>query len=112
MITEAAGGVRDLPNIVLGVLEKFDLDLVARAVGNLPRDRRHDIVGSEWLRTTPDGTTGALKTLTLVACLAAMLALGRGTAATADDLYRARTIVTGQEEEGRSAGFAECLECG
>jgi hypothetical protein len=23
MITEAAGGVRDLPNIVLGVLEKF-----------------------------------------------------------------------------------------
>jgi uncharacterized protein len=92
------------------VLEEFDLDLVARAVGNLPRDRRHDIVGSEWLRTMPDGTAGALKTLTLVACLAAMLALGRGTAAAADDLYWARTIVTGQGEEGRSAGFAECLE--
>jgi hypothetical protein len=38
-----------------------------------------------------------------------MLALSRGTAAAADDLYRARTIVTGQGEEGRSAGFAECL---
>ncbi|HYZ26251.1 MAG TPA: DUF2066 domain-containing protein [Geminicoccaceae bacterium] len=47
-----------------------------------------------------------------IACLAAMLALGCGSAGagSVDDLYRAQTIVTGQGEESRRLGFAECLE--
>jgi uncharacterized protein len=45
-----------------------------------------------------------------IACLGAMLASGAGAAGTVDDLYRAQTIVTGQGEEDRPRGFAECLE--
>ena len=47
-----------------------------------------------------------------IACLAAMLALGCGSAGagSVDDLYRAQTIVTGQGEESRRLGFADCLE--
>jgi uncharacterized protein len=57
------------------------------------------------------GRHGALRILALVACLAAMLALGRGTAAdNNDDLYRTQAIVTGQGEESRGLGFAACLE--
>jgi hypothetical protein len=45
-----------------------------------------------------------------IGCLGALLASGCGAAAgTVDDLYRAQTIVTGQAEEGRARGFAECL---
>jgi hypothetical protein len=39
-----------------------------------------------------------------------MLILGAATAAEIDDLYQGQTIVTGEREETRGPGFAECLE--
>jgi hypothetical protein len=54
----------------------------------------------------------ASKIAAAIAFLAATLTLSCATAAagTVDDLYRARTIVTGQGEASRRLGFAECLE--
>jgi len=48
----------------------------------------------------------------LAAPLAAlvMLIFGAATAAEIDDLYQGQTIVTGEREETRGPGFAECLE--
>jgi hypothetical protein len=48
----------------------------------------------------------------VLARLAAMVLLGFGNASAADveDLYQAKTIVTGQGEESRRVGFAGCLE--
>jgi uncharacterized protein len=47
----------------------------------------------------------------LIICLAATLTLGGGAAAAAgDDLYQAQTVVTGQGEESRGVGFADCLQ--
>ena len=48
-------------------------------------------------------TVAASVALALTCCYVAL-------AATADDLYRAQTIVTGQGETNRLAGFAICLE--
>jgi hypothetical protein len=46
-----------------------------------------------------------------IGCLAALLTFGGGTAAgKVVDLYEAQTIVTGQGEESRRLGFADCLE--
>ena len=46
----------------------------------------------------------------LIACLAALLTFNGGAAAgEVDDLYQARTIVTGQGEASRRGGFADCL---
>lgn len=42
--------------------------------------------------------------------LAALLVCGAARAETQQDLYRARTIVTGQGEANRLAGFAACLD--
>jgi uncharacterized protein len=39
----------------------------------------------------------------------ALAMYGNATAATVEDLYQAQTILTGQGEEGRPQGFAECL---
>jgi uncharacterized protein len=63
-------------------------------------------------RERRDGMTDAWKIAASIGWLAALLALGCGTAGAADvdALYRARTIVTGQGEPGRSLGLAECLE--
>jgi uncharacterized protein len=53
----------------------------------------------------------AAKISALIICLMATVTLGCGAAAAAgDDLYRAQTIVTGQGEESRRVGFAECLQ--
>jgi hypothetical protein len=54
----------------------------------------------------------AFRLVFAAASLAAGLWLGDGPAYAVDaaDLYRARTIVTGQEEPTRSRGFAECLK--
>src|SRR5438552_13972107 len=48
----------------------------------------------------------------LTAPLAAlvMLVCGAATAAEIEDLYQGQTIVTGEREETRGPGFAECLE--
>jgi hypothetical protein len=46
----------------------------------------------------------------LAAILLAMLGLGAAMPATANDLYRTQTIVTGQLEPNRLIGFAVCLE--
>jgi uncharacterized protein len=64
------------------------------------------------VQETPNGMATASKVAAAIACLAVMLAFGCGAAAagTVDDLYRARIIVTGQGEESRRLGFAECLE--
>src|SRR3954471_10226688 len=45
-------------------------------------------------------------------CLGLWLIVGlcHGARAETDDLYRAQTIVTGQGEDNRRAGFAICLE--
>jgi hypothetical protein len=45
-----------------------------------------------------------------VACLAALFTFGSDAAQNVDDLYQARTIVTGQRKESRRVGFADCLE--
>jgi uncharacterized protein len=47
----------------------------------------------------------------LIACLTALLILVCGSAAAAvvEDLYQAQTIVTGQTDENRGTGFAQCL---
>jgi len=47
-------------------------------------------------------------TAPLIALL--MLVCGVATAAEIDDLYQGQTIVTGEREETRGPGFAECLE--
>jgi hypothetical protein len=53
----------------------------------------------------------AAKIFALIICLVATVTLGCGAAAAAaDDLYQARTIVTGQGEESRGIGFADCLQ--
>jgi hypothetical protein len=44
------------------------------------------------------------------AMLVAVLCLGTATRATANDLYRTQTLVTGQGEPNRLIGFAVCLE--
>src|SRR5437879_3561169 len=44
------------------------------------------------------------------AVLVAVLSLGVAIPATASDLYRTQTIVTGQGEPNRLIGFAVCLE--
>jgi uncharacterized protein len=64
------------------------------------------------VQETLNGMATAWKVAASIACLAGMLAFGCSAAAagTVDDLYRARTIVTGQGEESRRLGFAECLE--
>src|SRR5260221_4071849 len=48
----------------------------------------------------------------LTAPLTALLVLlcGAATAAEIEDLYQGQTIVTGEREETRAPGFAECLE--
>jgi hypothetical protein len=45
-----------------------------------------------------------------IVLLLAFLVLAHGAAIAADDLYQARTIVTGQMEATRRVGFAQCLE--
>jgi uncharacterized protein len=58
-----------------------------------------------------DDMADALKIAASIACLAALFMFGDGAAAgNVDDLYQARTIVTGQGEESRRRGFADCLE--
>jgi hypothetical protein len=54
----------------------------------------------------------AFRFVCLLASLAAGLSLGSGPAYALDvaELYKAGTIVTGQEEPSRSRGFAECLK--
>ena len=53
----------------------------------------------------------AAKISALIVCLVATVTLGCGmAAAAADDLYQARTIVTGQGEESGAVGFADCLQ--
>ena len=48
----------------------------------------------------------------LTAPLTALLVLlcGAATAAEIEDLYQGQTVVTGEREETRAPGFAECLE--
>jgi hypothetical protein len=58
-----------------------------------------------------DDMADALKIAASIACLAALFIFGDGAAAgNVDDLYQARTIVTGQGEVSRRVGFADCLE--
>jgi uncharacterized protein len=58
-----------------------------------------------------DDMADALKIAASIACLAALFTFDGGAAAgNVDDLYQARTIVTGQGEESRRGGFAHCLE--
>ncbi|MGH6916165.1 MAG: DUF2066 domain-containing protein, partial [Geminicoccaceae bacterium] len=53
----------------------------------------------------------AAKVSALLTCLVATVMLGCGAAAASlDDLYQAQTIVTGQGEESRRVGFAECMQ--
>src|SRR5258708_1823995 len=52
----------------------------------------------------------AAKIVGWTAPLSALLMLLCGAAADVDDLYQGQTIVTGEREETRGAGFAECLE--
>jgi len=54
----------------------------------------------------------AAKIAGLTAPLSALLMLicGAATAADVEDLYQGQTIVTGEREETRAPGFAECLE--
>jgi hypothetical protein len=56
--------------------------------------------------------SNASRAFPLILTLAAMIMLGCGHAAGAEvhDLYRCRTIVTGQGEESRRFGFPVCLE--
>src|SRR5712664_3526515 len=49
------------------------------------------------------GLTAPLVTFLILVC-------GAATAANVDDLYQGQTIVTGEREETRGPGFAECLE--
>jgi uncharacterized protein len=57
-----------------------------------------------------DDMADALKIAVSIVCLAALFMFGDGTAAgEVDDLYQARTIVTGQGEASRRVGFADCL---
>jgi uncharacterized protein len=52
----------------------------------------------------------ASKIAASIACLAVLFMFGGGAAAgEVDDLYQARTIVTGQGEASRRGGFADCL---
>jgi hypothetical protein len=58
-----------------------------------------------------DDMADPLKIAVSIACLAALFTFGDGaTAGNVDDLYQARTIVTGQGEASRRVGFADCLE--
>ena len=50
------------------------------------------------------------RTLAIVSVAVALTGCSVMMAATADDLYRAQTIVTGQGETNRLVGFATCLE--
>jgi hypothetical protein len=53
----------------------------------------------------------AAKISALIICVVVMLTLGCGApAAAGDGLYQARTIVTGQGEESRGVGFADCMQ--
>jgi hypothetical protein len=75
-----------------------------------PYDRKNPIQSSLVIRVTLDDMADALKNAVSIACLA-VLTFGDGAAAAnVDDLYQARTIVTGQGEVSRRGGFADCLE--
>jgi hypothetical protein len=62
------------------------------------------------IRVMLDDMADALKIAVSIACLA-VLTFGDGAAAdNVDDLYQARTIVTGQAEVSRRGGLTDCLE--
>jgi hypothetical protein len=52
----------------------------------------------------------AVAVMIRISILAALICCTATSAAAADDLYRAQTVVTGQGEANRTIGFAACLE--
>lgn len=70
-------------------------------VASLRATRRRRVLG--WL-------DAARVIVTMFPVAALICCAGGTTASAADDLYRAQTIVTGQGEPNRIAGFASCLE--
>jgi uncharacterized protein len=62
------------------------------------------------IRAMLDDMADVLKLAVSIACLAVLFMFGDGAAAgEVDDLYQARTIVTGQGKASRRGGFADCL---